>query len=63
MTRLNSMTIPTADLRRRLEMPAINRSPKDGFKQGGVAMDGVARQRKRPAFFIGRRPDELSASG
>jgi hypothetical protein len=38
MTRLNSMAIPTADLRPRLDLPMIKRSPKDGFKHGGVAI-------------------------
>jgi len=44
MTRVNSMAIPTADLRHRLDLPTIKPSPKDGFKRGGVAYP-----RKAPA--------------
>jgi len=38
MTRVNSMAIPTADLRHRLDLPTIKPSSRDGFKRGSVAI-------------------------
>jgi hypothetical protein len=51
MTRLNSMAIPTADLRPRLDLPTIKPSPKDGFKQGSLAIP----QSTRAESEMGRR--------